>query len=238
MPELAYSHRVESTGLGQAIALVNASRTYRGQGPPVVAVRNTDLNIETGSYTAIVGPSGAGKSTLLNLLGLLDRPDTGDVLVCGRATASMSNAALTALRSAHLAFVFQAFHLLGGRSALQNVTLGMTYQGVPAGERMQRARAALDQVQLGARAGHDVARLSGGERQRVAIARAIAAGAPILLCDEPTGNLDQQNGRGILQVLHELNAAGTTIVAVTHDPEVARQAHRRLEVQDGFVRDA
>lgn len=214
--------------------LCGAGRTYF-DGVPIQALRPTDLLIEQGDYAAVMGASGSGKSTLLNLLGLLDRPSEGSYRVKGVETTAMSEPTRTAMRSQLFGFIFQSFHLMAGRSALDNVTLGMLYG--PHARRGRRARAAraLERVGLGHRLQADPRRLSGGERQRVAIARALAAGPRVLLCDEPTGNLDSASAGRILGLLEDLHEEGLTLIIVTHDPTVGRRARRMITVADGVV---
>lgn len=211
------------------------SRTYRTAGPPVHALRDVTMRVPRGSFTAIVGPSGSGKSTLLNMLGLLDRPDTGRVAILGTDTTTLDQSGQSWLRATRLGIVFQAFHLLNGRTVIDNVQLGLLYTGVPVRQRQLRSCAVLDRVHLSHRVLADAATLSGGEKQRVAIARALVAGADILLCDEPTGSLDEATGRSILALLSELTAAGTTVVSVTHDTRVAAAADVVFAVSDGKV---
>ncbi|WP_311137078.1 ABC transporter ATP-binding protein [Streptomyces sp. I6] len=199
------------------------------------ALRPTDLVVRRGDYITVTGPSGSGKSTLLNLVGLLDRPDTGTCHVLGRDTAGLPEAERGALRAELFGFVFQAFHLVPGRSALENVELGMLYGPLPPARRRALAREAIERVRLAHRADADPRTLSGGERQRVALARAVAGAPVLLLCDEPTGNLDGANTRNILELLRRLHGTGMTLVVVTHDPDVARQGTRRLRVDDGTV---
>jgi putative ABC transport system ATP-binding protein len=219
------------------LELVNVSRTYH-DGYAVHALLPTTLSIMGGEYIAITGPSGAGKSTLLNILGLLDRPSTGTYRVGGVDVTGLREASLGAIRGGVFGFVFQAFHLLAGRTALENVELGMVYGKRSTRQRRRRAAETLDRVGLSARAHADPRTLSGGERQRVAIARAIAAGPRVLFCDEPTGNLDSASTNTVLDLLRELNADGLTVVVVTHDREVAAQAPRGLTVNDGRVEPA
>ncbi|WP_433825908.1 ABC transporter ATP-binding protein [Actinoplanes sp. CA-015351] len=221
-----------------AFALDGVSRTYRGAGPPVHALKPADLHLPLGSYCAIVGASGSGKSTLLNLLGLLDLPDTGTLSVCGTDSTALRPAERSTLRAREIGFVFQSFHLLAGRTVIENVELGLLYSGCPRRQRRTRAAAMLDRVGLAHRRDADVRTLSGGEKQRVAIARAVVTEARILLCDEPTGSLDSTNGVAVMTLLRELNAAGTTVVVVTHDAEVAAQASRSLTVSDGVLTDS
>jgi len=213
---------------------VGVARTFAGT-PDVHAVRDCSLAIRRGDFLTIIGPSGSGKSSLLNLLGLLDRPTTGQYLLEGRDTSSMSDRDRTRLRGRTIGFVFQAFHLLGHRSALDNVQMSMVYRGMPDSARRQRALEALDAVGLAHRARFQPNLLSGGERQRVAIARALAGRPSMLLCDEPTGNLDSANSAAVLDLFSSLNAGGTTIVLITHDPGVAARGNRVISVNDGVV---
>lgn len=201
--------------------------------PPVHALRSVDLTIATGDHVAIVGASGSGKSTLLNVIGLLDRPTSGTYHLDGIDTAALSDGRRSAVRGRHIGFVFQSFHLLSHRPIEENVMLSELYRGVSRQGRYQRAIQALEQVGLGHRVGFLPTRLSGGERQRVAIARAIAGRPSVLLCDEPTGNLDSENTTAILSLFDQLSAQGLTIVVITHEPEVAARASRRFRMVDG-----
>jgi putative ABC transport system ATP-binding protein len=216
------------------LELDSACKTYN-DGHPVHALAATDLAISDGDYVTITGPSGSGKSTLLNLLGLLDAPTTGAYRVNGVETAGLDEVTRGALRGQLFGFVFQAFHLLPGRSALENVELGMLYGPYRPRQRRTLAQAAIDRIGLGHRAHADPRTLSGGERQRVAIARAIAARPRVLFCDEPTGNLDSTNGDNVLALLEELHQDGLTVAVVTHDPRVAERGTRRIDVRDGKV---
>ena len=214
------------------LTLEHVSRTYRGASP-VEALKDVSLTISQGEYVAIEGPSGSGKSTLLNQLALLDVPTEGEYLIDSHPTTGLSDAGRARLRSATFAFIFQSFHLLEGRSVLDNVALGTLYRGLAASRRRELARQALEVVGLAAKAGERAARLSGGERQRVAIARAIASGAPVVVADEPTGNLDSANSLTVMETLEELNPRGSTLIVVTHDAHVASTGQRQILLNHG-----
>ena len=209
-------------------------KTYAGP-PAVTALRPFDLRIDHGDYVSVVGPSGSGKSTWLNLCGLLDRPTEGEYLLDGAPTSGVAESARAALRATRIGFVFQAFHVLRARTAVENVMLGQLYQGERKSARRAAALSTLERVGLAGRAEHTSAQLSGGELQRVAIARALVARPSLLLCDEPTGNLDGESSRRILALLEEVHAGGQTVVIVTHDREVAARAQRTINIRDGVV---
>jgi putative ABC transport system ATP-binding protein len=211
------------------IELHQVTKSYPGG---VTALRDVDLIIEHGELIAIVGPSGSGKSTMLNLIGTLDRPTSGQVVIDGHDIAGLTDRQLSALR---IGFVFQSFHLAPGRDARANVADGLLYTGLPRRERERRADQALTRVGLGDRLSHRPHQLSGGERQRVAVARAVAGDPAVLLADEPTGNLDSVSGNGVMDLLRELNTAGTTVLVITHDHEIAGSLPRQVPMLDGQV---
>ncbi len=212
------------------------TRVYAMGDTVVEALRGVSLRIASGDYLALVGPSGSGKSTLMHLLGGLDRPSSGRLVIDGQDVASLNRNQLARLRNTAIGFVFQSFHLLPRTSAVENVALPLVYRGVPARTRRQRAAAMLGQVGLAHRLDHRPSQLSGGEQQRVAIARALVTGPSVVLADEPTGNLDSATGQAVLHLLEQQGAAsGAALVLVTHDHEVAGRAHRQVMLRDGLV---
>jgi putative ABC transport system ATP-binding protein len=210
-------------------------KTYVMGSEEIHALRGVSIGIERGEYVAIMGPSGSGKSTLMNLIGCLDTPSKGSYLLNGKQVSQMNDNELARIRNEEIGFVFQTFNLLPRATALQNVELPLVYGGVQGKERGQRARAALEKVELGPRMGHRPNELSGGQRQRVAIARALVNNPSILLADEPTGNLDSKTGSEIMALFARLHEAGNTIVLVTHEADIAQFAHRTIHLRDGKV---
>ena len=220
--------------MSSIVELEDVSRSFPGS-PPVEAVRNANLSVAEGDYVAIVGPSGSGKSTLLNILGCLDTPTGGNYRLLGLDTGSLGDGLRTSLRGSEIGFVFQAFHLLPYRSVLENVMTGLVYDRTPRRQRKRLAREALERVGLAHRIDFTPQKLSGGERQRVAIARAIAGRPSLLLCDEPTGNLDTRTTVTILDLFDELRTDGLTLVVITHEERVSQRAERRIEMVDGLL---
>lgn len=218
------------------VAVQNAARSYDLGGVSVPALRGVSLTVEAGDYLAIIGASGSGKSTLMHLLGGLDRPTSGRLLLGGRDVATLSAAALAQLRNEVIGFVFQSFHLLARTSARDNVALPLIYRGLRRAQRRRQAEEMLARVGLAHRFDHRPNQLSGGEQQRVAIARALVTQPSVLLADEPTGNLDSRSGEAVLALLEELNAErGVALAVVTHDATVAARARREITMRDGVI---
>ncbi len=226
------------SGNGRAARVIEAkglTKVYgKGEGR-VEALAGVSLDVAPGEWVSVVGPSGSGKSTLMNLLGLLDRPTSGRYVLDGREVSGLRGGDLARARRELIGFVFQSYNLLPRQSARRNVELPLVYAGVRGSERKKRALEALEQVELSDRAAHKPPELSGGQKQRVAIARALVGRPAMLLADEPTGNLDTKSGVGILDLFGDLNAAGVTLIVVTHDPEVADRGDRIVDIRDGLV---
>jgi putative ABC transport system ATP-binding protein len=203
--------------------------------PPVEALKDCSLRVEPGEFVTVVGPSGSGKSTLLNVLGLLDRPTSGEYWLSGIETSTLTEAQRAGARGAWLGFVFQSFHLVPHRSATENVALGLLYSGLREKERLAKARQVLADVGLADRSEAASTQLSGGERQRVAIARALVRSPEVLLCDEPTGNLDQTTAGNVMELIVDLHRSGQTVILITHDPLIASRGQRQISLRDGLV---
>ena len=227
---------VELLTAAPVVELVGLGRRF-GSDPPVDALVEINLRVRQGEWLAIVGPSGSGKSTLLNIVGCLDQQTTGTYHFSGIDVAGLSDKRRAGLRSRGIGFVFQSFHLLAHRTVVENVMLADVYRKAPMRGRHDRAAAALDQVQLTHRAEFLPTRLSGGERQRVAIARALLGSPHLLLCDEPTGNLDSTTTEAILELFDVLNAQGMTIITITHEHDVAARARRQIRIVDGSLQE-
>jgi len=217
------------------IETVDLWKTYIMGEEEIHALRGVSVQIERGEYVAIMGPSGSGKSTLMNLIGCLDTPSKGSYLLNGKQVSQMNDNELARIRNEEIGFVFQTFNLLPRATALHNVELPLVYAGIAARDRLDRAKAALDKVELSTRMSHRPNELSGGQRQRVAIARALVNNPSILLADEPTGNLDSKTGAEIMGLFERLHKAGNTIVLVTHEADVAAFAYRAIHIRDGQV---
>jgi putative ABC transport system ATP-binding protein len=226
-----------ATATSSLISLSGVTKTYDAGELAVQALQGIDLAIERGQMVAIIGPSGSGKSTLMHILGCLDGPSTGSYVLDGQDVSSLSSFQLAAVRNRKIGFVFQTFNLLPKASLLRNVELPMLYAGIGSRERKERATAALVRVGLGERAKHKPSELSGGQRQRAAIARAIVMEPSLILADEPTGNLDSKTGVEVLRIFHDMHERGETIVIVTHDPRIAEQCERVVQIVDGKIED-
>ena len=219
------------------IKLENIEKIFRTEEVETVALNKVSLEVKKGEFVAIMGPSGCGKSTLLNILGLLDNPTSGTYYLDGQEVGQLKESQRTKVRKGEIGFVFQSFNLIPQLTAQENVELPLIYQRVRRGERRRRVAEAMERVQLTGRIHHLPSELSGGQQQRVAIARAIAAHPSLILADEPTGNLDSHTGQDIMDIFHELHDSGNTIVLITHDDSVARQAQRSIHILDGRVRE-
>lgn len=221
-----------ANGKDAVVELAGVGKSYPGG---VAALQGVDMTVGRGELLAIAGPSGSGKSTLLHIVGTLDTPTTGSVHIAGHDTAALSDRQLSALRAQHIGFVFQAFHLDPGMSALDNVAEGLLYSGLPRAQRRRRAAQALDRVGLDARMEHKPHELSGGQKQRVAIARAVVGEPDLLLADEPTGALDTASEDAVMQLIHQLNQEGATIAVITHDTDIAARLPRQVRIRDGRI---
>jgi putative ABC transport system ATP-binding protein len=225
------------TNPAHLIEMRELTRVYQLGPQEIFALRGIDMVIADGEYVAIMGPSGSGKSTLMNIIGCLDRPTAGHYLLDGIPVESMDDDELAAIRNKKIGFVFQTFNLLARTTALQNVELPLIYAKIPKYERREMAEQALTAVGLGDRMSHQPNELSGGQRQRVAIARALVNKPSLLLADEPTGNLDSETGREILDLFRDLHSRGNSIILVTHEDDVAKEAKRVIHLKDGRIRD-
>lgn len=224
----------DSATASQVLSVEDVHKQYPTT-PPVHALRGVSFKIIENELVSVVGPSGCGKSTLLHLMGTLDRPTSGEVVVAGNRVSDLSDGDLSSIRAHHIGFVFQQFHLLSGMTALDNVADGLLYTGQPRSSRRELAEIELDRVGMGHRLDQDSIKLSGGELQRVATARAIVGGPSIVLADEPTGSLDSKNSEAIIELIKELHSAGSTIVVITHDIEIANSFPRVIAMRDGQV---
>jgi putative ABC transport system ATP-binding protein len=231
----AESYREDLIAAGIVIKTEALTKVYEMGAEQVHALRGVDLEIRKGEYVAIMGPSGSGKSTLMNLIGCLDTPTTGKYWLAGRPVSELDDDELASIRNKEIGFVFQTFNLLPRATALHNVELPLIYNGTPAEERIERAKKALELVDLTDRMMHKPNELSGGQRQRVAIARALVNSPSILLADEPTGNLDSQTGEEIMGIFERLHQQGNTIILVTHEHDIAQHAHRIIFIKDGKI---
>lgn len=217
------------------IEVRNLNKTYVTGKMELQVLKDISFEVEKGEFVAIMGPSGSGKSTLMNLLGCLDTPTSGEYILDGIDVSALSDNKLADIRNLKIGFVFQNFNLLSKLNALENVELPLIYRGAPAGQRFEKSMKALKLVGLEDRKHHLPSQLSGGQQQRVAIARVLAGDPPIILADEPTGNLDSKSGREVLDILIDLNARGTTVILITHDMSIASKAHRIIRITDGQI---
>jgi putative ABC transport system ATP-binding protein len=238
MPEemtASESYRQDLVDAGIVIRTETLAKVYQMGAEEVHALRGIDVEIRKGEYVAIMGPSGSGKSTLMNLIGCLDSPSSGRYWLAGRLVSELDDDELAYIRNKEIGFVFQTFNLLPRATALHNVELPLIYNGTPAEERVERAKKALERVDLVPRMSHKPNELSGGQRQRVAIARALVNNPSILLADEPTGNLDSKTGEEIMSLFENLHEQGNTIILVTHEMDIAQHAHRVIFIRDGKI---
>jgi putative ABC transport system ATP-binding protein len=224
--------------MAAVIELKDLTKTYKLGDEVLNALDNISFTVNAGDFIAITGPSGSGKSTLANIIGGLDRPTDGKVLVDGKDLAHVRDTELSAYRNTHIGFVFQSFNLQGTNTALENVMLPLVFAKMKPKDRKARAKECLDAVGLSDRLNHKPSQLSGGQRQRVAIARALAAKPSIIIADEPTGNLDTARGEEIMKLLKDLNKEGITLIIITHDPTIARQAHKMVQIRDGKLTES
>jgi putative ABC transport system ATP-binding protein len=229
------SYNQELVDSGVVIKTVGLAKVYEMGSEQVHALSGVDLEIRKGEYVAIMGPSGSGKSTLMNLIGCLDSPSSGKYWLAGRLVSELDDDELAYIRNKEIGFVFQTFNLLPRATALHNVELPLIYNGTPAEERIEKAKLALDRVDLTSRMSHRPNELSGGQRQRVAIARALVNSPSIVLADEPTGNLDSKTGEEIMTLFKNLHSQGNTIILVTHENDIAQNAHRIIYIRDGKI---
>ncbi|MCI8300865.1 MAG: ABC transporter ATP-binding protein [Lachnospiraceae bacterium] len=220
------------------IQLHEVSKIYEMGNDMIYALDHASMEVKDGEFVSIVGPSGSGKSTMMNIIGCLDTADEGSYLLDGTAIERYSEKELARIRNRKIGFIFQNFNLLPRLTAEENVELPLIYQKLPVQERRQRVAEAMEQVELSHRSGHRPTELSGGQQQRVAIARALVTRPSLFLADEPTGNLDSKTGREIMELFHNLHQAGNTIVLITHDHQVAKEAERNIYIRDGKVREA
>jgi putative ABC transport system ATP-binding protein len=231
----ALSYREDLVQSGLVIKTEELAKVYEMGAEQVHALRGVDLEIHKGEYVAIMGPSGSGKSTLMNLIGCLDSPSSGKYWLAGRLVSELDDDELAYIRNKEIGFVFQTFNLLPRATALHNVELPLIYNGTPADERLERAKKALERVDLTERMNHKPNELSGGQRQRVAVARALVNSPSIVLADEPTGNLDSKTGDEIMALFKNLHSQGNTIILVTHENDIAQHAHRIIHIRDGKI---
>jgi len=229
------SYSQELVDSGVVIKTEGLTKVYEMGAEQVHALSGVDLEIRKGEYVAIMGPSGSGKSTLMNLIGCLDSPSSGRYWLAGRLVSELDDDELAYIRNKEIGFVFQTFNLLPRATALHNVELPLIYNGTPAEERIEKAKKALDRVDLTSRMSHKPNELSGGQRQRVAIARALVNSPSIVLADEPTGNLDSKTGEEIMALFKNLHSQGNTIILVTHEHDIAQNAHRIIFIRDGKI---